>query len=128
MTDERDPSPIRTVLVEGIAHNLRELIPTPIVETDSRRIAAVLLDAITPRSLELLAERRVSDYRANQEAQTDNTRTILEQMRDQLLIVLINRDSGRVRVAVSEIEAAADSFLSMTVADSTFTFSVEKKN
>lgn len=52
---------------------------------------------------------------------------VIEAMKDQLLIVLIERLGGSVDIPVAEIDATGDRLLLMQLADRTFHFEVRKK-
>lgn len=52
---------------------------------------------------------------------------LIDAMKGQLLMVLINRRGGEVRVPVAEIDDTGGLLLSMRLDGSTFVFQVEKK-
>lgn len=67
-------------------------------------------------------------YRATQEDATDLlAHELLQSMRDQLLIVLIQRLGGEITVQPSEIDATGNLILTLKV-DGGFMFGVAKKN
>jgi len=134
-----EPSPqpvIRTILVEGIVYNLRALLPRidEIAEEDVlKAVAGMIVDAITPRSLELLRDRQnaafSTDYRRVQDASTDpESREVFGPLRDQLLIVLINRDGGSVKIPVEEVDQTGEFILRMRTEDRSFVFTVDQRN
>ena len=55
----------------------------------------------------------LKDYRGIQAAANPALRTMIEAMKDQLLIVLINRLGGDIRIPVSEIDGTGDKIMSM---------------
>jgi len=52
---------------------------------------------------------------------------MLENLRDQLLIVFLRRLGGNVSIPVAEIDDTANCLLSMNVVDGVFNFNLEKK-
>lgn len=135
-------TPIRTLLISTLAASLRDAVVKVGEDQgltldpnmpDLEDVASEILDAISPRSLELLAERgreqRAEEYSHAQAALTDPAaRKLVQQMRDQLLIVLIGRAGGKVGVSVDEVDATGDRYLSMEIDGRTFNFTVVKKN
>ena len=55
----------------------------------------------------------LEDYRGTQAAANPALRMMIEAMKDQLLIVLINRLGGDIRIPVSEIDGTGDKIMSM---------------
>lgn len=84
---------------------------------------------MTDKIIRDAAEKRVRRYKKVQAEATDPVAAeLLEQLRDQLLIVLIRRSGGRVTVPVQEIDATGDLVLSMEVDGESFIFAVEPKH
>jgi hypothetical protein len=52
---------------------------------------------------------------------------LLDEMKDQLLLVLVNRLGGKVEIPVKEIDDIGDYLMYMQVVDGTFVFETGKK-
>lgn len=74
------------------------------------------------------AEAYLAKNEALQAAVDPTARALIEAMKGQLLIVLVNRLGGKVRVPVAEIDATGDAVLSVRVEGSDFIFVAGKKH
>lgn len=128
--------PVRAVLTAAIGASVRDWIRRQDCDPDAQaadELAAEILDAITPRSLELLAEHQswshIDGYRRTQEEATDPAlRALFTAMLEQLLIALILRLDGSVAIPVEEIDQMGGYYLSMLRPEGGFIFEAKKKN
>lgn len=123
---------IRDVLAEQFVASLKGRFPM-FSDGTARELALSFLDSIEPASLELLntshQRGRAEDYDAAQAGTTDPlARRLIGQMRDQLLIALIVRAGGEIKVPVKEIDATGGYFMTMRVDGRAFIFTVEKRS
>jgi len=63
-----------------------------------------------------------------QEAADPDARALIELMKSQLLIVLVDRLGGDLVIPVGEIDGTGDRLLSMSVEGRSFRFTVTRKN
>ena len=52
---------------------------------------------------------------------------VMDDFKDQLLIVMLNRLGGKVSIPVAEVDGTGEFIVKMNIVDRTFNFTVEKK-